>query len=291
MKVTPTRISFCHQTWQSQVNIQYVENHEQSTYVITDATPFHPVSHIWPDHPADTGVLIAGNHEVPVLDCQVGAVELDSGQLYVGAAIPVKRDTEGWVFVVVHCLALTNTLCVGDQVTLVVDKAYQQALSRGHTAGHLAYLALNKVLAEDYWRKDAERKDPHGYCDFNSYAQVTSFVTEDKCLDTYRLGKTLRKRGLNSADMLSDLKQIEAKVNTQLMEWLAKPVPVVIDCQGPNLTDSRYWQCDLGEGQTASIPCGGTHCCHLNELAAIEVTLVEVDGQTVEMHTNVTAAN
>ncbi len=131
-----------------------------------------------------------------MLDCQVGAVELASGKLFVGTEIPVKRDTEGWVFVVVHVLPRTEAVAVGDAALLEVDKEYQLSLSRGHSAGHIAYLALNKVLAQNYWRKDADRKDPHGNYDFNSYAQETSFVTSDKCLDTYRLGKTLRKRGV-----------------------------------------------------------------------------------------------
>lgn len=222
-----------------------------------------------------------------VVDCQVGAVELASGELYVGQAIPVKRDTEGWAFVVVHVLPFTDTFDAGDIALLEVDKEYQLSLSRGHSAGHIAYLALNKVLAQNYWRKDADRKDPHGNYDFNSYAQETSFVTPDKCLDTYRLGKTLRKRGLNSADMLSDLKSIEQQVNVLLGDWLKRDVAITVDCHGEHLTDSRYWQCDLGEGEIAVIPCGGTHASHLSDFGSIHVTLVEIDSQTIEMHTDV----
>ncbi len=290
MTITATKTRFCHQTWQLEAQIQLVQSTEEVTYVITDVTPFHPVSHIWPDHPADKGTLKVNGAEHDVVDCQVGAVEQESGALYVGSDIPVKRDAEGWVFVVVHVLSRTESLAINDLVILAVDKDYQNALSRGHTAGHLAYLALNKVLAEDYWRKDADRKDPHGYYDFNSYAQVTSYVTPDKCLDTYRLGKTLRKRGLNSADMLNDLQAIAEKVNGQLVEWLQRDTMITMECHGDRLTDSRYWKCDLGEGQLAVIPCGGTHASHLNEFAFIQVKLVELDAQTIEMHTNVNAA-
>ncbi|HCG5237196.1 TPA: alanyl-tRNA editing protein [Vibrio parahaemolyticus] len=289
MTITATQTRFCHQTWQLDAQIQLVQNHNEVTYVVTDVTPFHPVSHIWPDHPADKGILVFNDQQFEVIGCQVGAIEVATGELFVGAAIPVKRDTEGWLFVVVHVLALVDTLSQGTRVTLKVDKEYQQALSRGHSAGHLAYLALNKVLADGYWRKDADRKDPHGYYDFNSYAQETSFVTPDKCVDTYRLGKTLRKRGLNSADMLSDLSDIEHKVNAQLSEWLQRKETIIIECHGDNLTDSRYWKCDLGEGEIAVIPCGGTHAGHLNEFASIQVTLIECDPQTIEMHTEVKA--
>ena len=52
------------------------------TYVITEMTPFHPVSHIWPDHPADKGTLTAMGTGYEVMDCQVGAVELASGELH-----------------------------------------------------------------------------------------------------------------------------------------------------------------------------------------------------------------
>ncbi|MGR5158807.1 alanyl-tRNA editing protein [Vibrio owensii] len=287
MTTTATKTRFCHQTWQLEAHVQIVLSTSEATYVVTDVTPFHPVSHIWPDHPADKGTMTVNGKSFDVIDCQVGAVELASGELYVGQTIPVKRDTEGWAFVVVHILPFTDTFGAGDIALLDVDKEYQLSLSRGHSAGHIAYLALNKVLAQSYWRKDADRKDPHGNYDFNSYAQETSFVTPDKCLDTYRLGKTLRKRGLNSADMLSDLKSIEQQVNVLLGDWLKRDVAITVDCHGEHLTDSRYWQCDLGEGEIAVIPCGGTHASHLSDFGSIHVTLVEIDSQTIEMHTDV----
>lgn len=287
MTITATKTRFCHQTWQLEAHVQIVLSTSEATHVVTDVTPFHPVSHIWPDHPADKGTMTVNGKSFDVIDCQVGAVELASGELYVGQAIPVKRDTEGWAFVVVHILPFTDTFGAGDIALLDVDKEYQLSLSRGHSAGHIAYLALNKVLAQNYWRKDADRKDPHGNYDFNSYAQETSFVTPDKCLDTYRLGKTLRKRGLNSADMLSDLKSIEQQVNVLLGDWLKRDVAITVDCHGEYLTDSRYWQCDLGEGEIAVIPCGGTHASHLSDFGSIHVTLVEIDSQTIEMHTDV----
>ncbi|MDW1810581.1 alanyl-tRNA editing protein, partial [Vibrio sp. Vb2362] len=100
MTITATKTRFCHQTWQLEAQIQLVQYTEEVTYVITDVTPFHPVSHIWPDHPADKGTLKVNGAEHDVVDCQVGAVEQESGALYVGSDIPVKRDAEGWVFVV-----------------------------------------------------------------------------------------------------------------------------------------------------------------------------------------------
>lgn len=285
MRVTATITQFCHNTWQLQSNVQMTKQDEEFLLVVTERTPFHPVSHIWPDHPADRGTL--NGHSV--LDCQVGAVELESGELFVGKAIPVKRDEPGWVFVVVHCLAGNVTeINENDVVTLEVDKAYQLSLSRGHSAGHIAYLALNKVLVEgSYWRKDADRKDPHGNYDFNSYAQESSFVSEDQCVDTYRLGKTLRKRGLNSADVVQDLSVIEEQVNQQIAAWLSLGSDIVVECSGERLTDSRYWLCDLNEGEIAKIPCGGTHVSSLKEFSIISTSLRQVDEQNIEMRSHV----
>lgn len=129
----------------------------------------------------------------------------------------------------VHQLSASASIInIHDEIVLSVDKEYQASLSRGHSAGHIASLALNKVLAESYWRKDADRKDPLGSYDFNSYAQVTSFVTQELCTDKYRLGKTLKKRGLNVADLLANLDGIEANINQMIADWLVEPLPVVM---------------------------------------------------------------
>ncbi|MGR5168225.1 alanyl-tRNA editing protein [Vibrio astriarenae] len=291
MQLSPTTVKFCHNTWSLSAQVQLVKHEDGKTYLITDQTPFHPVSHIWPDHPADRGQIKIEENAYSVVDCLVGAVELSTQALHVDKAIPVKRDEFGWAFVVVHVLNEEVSPEAGSVVELEVDKAYQQALSRGHSAGHLAYLALNKVLVEGgYWRKKADRKDPHGNYDFNSYAQETSFVSEDLCVDQYRIGKTLRKRGLNSADMLNEIDTLAVKVNDQLATWLAKGSAVAMECQGNALTNSRYWHCDLGEEAPAVIPCGGTHVQSLTEYTAITVTLTVKDAQNIEMRTCVTAA-
>ena len=282
---TPTISQFCHQIWQLNSEVLLVEQGADYLYVVTHSSPFHPVSHIWPDHPADKGTIDG----YPVLNCQVGAVKVSTGQLYVGELIPVKRNEPGWNFVVVHCLAKESKAIKTNQVVnLTVDKAYQLSLSRGHSAGHLSSLALNKVLTQQgFWRKDADRKDPHGNYDFNSYAQVSSFVSPEKCIDHYRLGKTIRKRGLNSSEMLEKLKSIEVLVNQQLGAWVELKSPVKIRCEGDTLIDSRYWHCDLGESTEAVIPCGGTHVSCLDEYRQITVRLMCIDEQNIEMHTDV----
>ena len=293
MKISPTVVTFCDQTYKLETKVQLTVNGKDAFYLVTEETPFHPVSHIWPDHPADKGVIIlADGTQIEVQDCVMGAIELSSTTLHIGEQIPVKRDTQGWVFVAVHCIAkdaenikTLETISDVSMIVLQVDQNYQQALSRGHSAGHLASFALNKVLNDDYWRKDADRKDSHGYYDFNSYAQVSSFVTPDTCKDTYRLGKTLRKRGLNSAAMIENLATIERAVNDQLLSWLSLRSPVTMQCAGSALTDSRYWRCDLGESKIAEMPCGGTHVRSLTEFHQITVHINQLDEQHIEMHT------
>ncbi|ENM5737865.1 alanyl-tRNA editing protein [Vibrio mimicus] len=288
MSYSATEVTFPQGITSLDSQVMLCQLHSAGVDVVTYKTPFHPVSHIWPDHPADRGVLIWQGCEYPVTDCLVGAVEQASGHLYVGNDIPVKRDESGWVFVVVHRLSEVTTLFqVGDSVQLMIDEQYQVSLGRGHSAGHLAYLALNKVLAQSYWRKDADRKDPHGYFDFNSYAQISSFVTPNCSTDLYRLGKTLRKRGLNSDDVLRDLDLIEQNTNQQLVQWLALASPIQLECEGLALTDSRYWVCDLHESVKARIPCGGTHANGLDAFRAIHVTLKQVDEQHIEAVTYV----
>ncbi|PSV23215.1 metal-dependent hydrolase [Photobacterium leiognathi subsp. mandapamensis] len=282
---TPTQVVFTQNQWQIESQVLMMLPNNGLYYVVTQCTSFHPISHIWPDHPADKGQISFDDQSIEVIDCVVGAVELSTQTLFVAQDIPVKRDTEGWVFVVVHVIATNAALTVGDTVTLTVDKAYQQSLSRGHSAGHLSSLALNKVLHEAFWRKEPSRKDELGYYDFHSYAQEKSEVTPDLSTDTYRLGKTLRKRGLNSAELLTALDDVAIKMNQQLSLWLALKTPVVMRREGEYLTDSRYWQCDLAQEGSLEIPCGGTHVSSLAEYSAITVSFEVISEQEIVMRT------
>ncbi|AJR09705.1 metal-dependent hydrolase [Photobacterium gaetbulicola Gung47] len=285
--ISATQVLFPERIYQCEASIQLMTDHpEQGCYVVTDQTPFHPVSHIWPDHPADRGSLIHQGKPYDVVGCHVGAVEQVSGQLYVGADIPVKRDTPGWGFVVVHQLAQGLDCQPGSEVILSVDEQYQLALSRGHSGGHLSSLALNKVLHHGYWRKDASRKDELGHYDFHSYAQTESRVTQDCSTDTYRIGKTLRKRGLNAADMLAALPAITEQINQQLAQWCEAGYAVEMRREGPALTDSRYWRCDLQEGEVVEIPCGGTHVRSLAEYAMLRVEFRVASEQELVMLTH-----
>ncbi|MGP4096703.1 metal-dependent hydrolase [Nonomuraea sp. KM90] len=233
--------------------------------LVAAETPFHPLDHTWPDQPADRGT-IGG---LPVVDCVTGAQSTTgptTGEIFLGESIPVRRGTEGWEWLVVHVTGAP--LPVGAEVDLEVDPAFRAALSYGHTACHLAALALNAALA-DHWRKEA-RPDALGSPDFDQAAITSSRIVPHGSVDVYRLGKSLRKKGFSGEDL--DPAEVARRVNDRLAAWVAADAPVRLDVPGPGLTARRTWHCSLPEGE-ASIPCGGTHVGHTAELAGVAVEL------------------
>ncbi|MFJ4794779.1 alanyl-tRNA editing protein [Kitasatospora purpeofusca] len=241
--------------------------------VVTGATPFHPLDHTWPDQPADLGTLTVDGVELAVVDCLTGAVGPDGGQVLVGADIPVRRGDEEWSWLVLHVLAADPGDIVGRSAALAVDAGRRGALSASHSGCHLLALALNEALAPR-WRKDPGRTDAFGHPDFDSLAMASSVMDTEASTDTYRLGKSLRKKGFTAeateefpalADALPELTEA---VNRRLAGWVAADAAVRIDVPGPELTARREWNCELPEG-AARIFCGGTHLHHLGELAEL----------------------
>lgn len=228
--------------------------------VLLDRTAFHPVDHTWPDQGADRGTL--GGQLV--LDAIVGAT--DGTALFVGRDIPVRKGEPGWAFVVVHIVGQP----VGGEVEVDVDAAYRAALSIGHSACHLASLALNHALAAA-WSKEAPI-DAAGSPNFDALAIETSTIVENGSVDVYRIGKSLRKKGFVPSALEGD---IEAAANARLVELLATHAAVSIERDGPGLADRRYWVC--GDYR---IPCGGTHPTSVDDLGAMAIRLerTEVEG-------------
>lgn len=258
-----------------------VLNLGQSTGVITDRTPFHPVDPSWPDQPADHGTL----NGLPVTDCLVGAIGAD-GEVSVGGGITVRRGDPEYSWVVVHVVQ-GATAEVGDTVDLRVDAGRRAALSRVHTACHVAALALNAVVA-DLWRKEVV-VDGIGNPDFDRIALTESRMTPDEARDTYRLGKSLRKKGFDTAALFGDLEAVAARVNAVVQAWIDADSSVQIEVTGPTLTDMRFWCCHVPEG-TFRIACGGTHVTALRELGQVQVHYEQPDEATLVAVTRVTPA-
>jgi alanyl-tRNA synthetase len=235
--------------------------------VVTESTSFHPVDAAWPDQPADTGSLRIGEVELPVVDAMVAAT--DGTAFHLGAEIPVRKGTEGWSFLVAHLVTEGAPVAEGDAVIVRADASLRRALSVGHTACHVASLALNQALAGN-WSKPT-RDDALGVPDFDGTAIASSRIVPDGSVDEYRLNKSLRRAGFDTSSLAADvLGELAASVTATIAEWAAAGAPVRIDRDGDGLTDRRYWVAELPAG-TARIPCGGTHVGSLAELGDVRV--------------------
>ena len=234
--------------------------------VVVDRTPFHPLDHGWPDQPGDTG-LLEGR---PVLDSLTGALD-DDGRLLVDGEIEVRRGDPGRTWVVVHVLAAADAPAVGDIVALTVDGDRRTPLSRGHSACHLAALALNETTAR-FWSKEPSRRDSRGFPFLDQIAVQVSRIGPDGAYDAYRAGKSLRKAGFDAAAFLAERESVAAEANGLLAAWVARGAVSRVDTGGdPTLTARRTWFCDV-PGGPAVIPCGGTHVADIASLGAVRVS-------------------
>ncbi|MWB97469.1 metal-dependent hydrolase [Agromyces seonyuensis] len=239
--------------------------------VLTDETPVHPVDARWPDQSADRAEFVLGgdgSRRIPIVDAIVGAT--DGASLFVGDDVPVRPGAEGWASVVVHVVdaADAGALQEGDAVGFQVDPELRAALSLGHTACHLASLALNLAVA-DRWSKQP-RTDGLGTPDFDGLAIERSRILEGGSLDRYRLNKSLRRAGFQTEGLVDALAEIERRVEARLAIWVDAAAPIRIERAGDALADRREWVAELPEG-TVRIPCGGTHVHSTAELAGLRV--------------------
>jgi alanyl-tRNA synthetase len=234
--------------------------------VVLDRTAFHPVDGAWPDQPADRGRMRWSGSEATIVDAVTGGIH--EGELLLGTELPVRMGTPGWTFVVAHLIDAAPP-AVGETVEVEADAEHRHALSAGHTACHLASLALDAALA-DAWSKPV-RPDALGNPGFDGAAIQSSRIEPFASVDVYRVGKSLRKAGFDPA-ALDDPDAVAARANTLLAEWVASGAPVHIDRDDDALSSRRAWVCEL-PGAEARIPCGGTHLVGLGELVSITVAL------------------
>jgi len=283
-----TRVTYPAGSTSQVTTVLHIEDlQDDRAAVLLDATSCHPVDASWPDQGADRGVLRprTTGSDIPILDCIVAAT--DDQKLYVGADIPVRKGEAGWAFVVAHIVARESAPAEGETVDVVVDAEYRRALSIGHTACHVASLALNRAVA-DRWTKDA-RLDGLGAPDFDGLAIESSVIGENGSIDRFRLNKSLRRKGFTTDGLADDLEHIEAAVNATLAGWSTAGTGIRIDRTGDGLTDRRYWACEL-DHTAVSIPCGGTHASSLAELGTVRVALSIADAEGTPVFTMETFA-
>lgn len=282
--MSPTVVTFPAGDVRGEGEIIAVHSHPDGAVVVARATPFHPVDHTWPDQSGDAGTVSLGDERVGVTEAVMVAVSED-GSFAVGSDIPVKRGAEGWTWLVGHRLGVSEPpawVAEGVMVSLEVDVTRRAGLSRGHTACHLASLALDLAVA-DLWRKDPGT-DALGNPNFEGRANQTSRIHENGSVDEYRLGKSLRRAGFDTETFAATLTEREARINEQLSVWSVSGAASEVETDGPSIVDRRRWRCALPEGD-AVIACGGTHVRSLNEFESISVALEMRDAQTLVMTT------
>lgn len=238
--------------------------------VILDSTASHPVDTAWPDQPSDRGVIRGATGGVRIERAVMGGIR--DGALLLGTDLPVRTGTEGWTFVVAHLIDGAAP-AEGERVEVVADAELRAALCAGHTACHLASLALDGALA-DSWTKETPL-DALGHAAFDQLAIATSRIHEHGSIDTYRIGKSLRRKGFSPAG-LDDLDAVSARANALLAEWARAGGAVRIERDDAAITARRMWVCALPVGEVR-IPCGGTHVDDLSAFAGIEVALDRAD--------------
>jgi len=239
--------------------------------VVVDRTPFHPLDHGWPDQAGDTGLLAGAR----VLDSLTGALD-DDGRLLVDGDVDVRRGDPGRTWVVVHVLAAADAPAVGGTVALTVDADRRTAFSRGHSACHLAALALNETTAR-FWSKEPSRRDSRGFPFLDQIAVQVSRIDPNASYDAYRAGKSLRKAGFDAAGFLTERDTVSAEANALLAAWVERGAVSRIDTDGdPTLAARRTWFCDV-PGGPAVIPCGGTHVADIATLGAVRVAYTPTD--------------
>ena len=234
-------------------------SHGSKKYIVTDTTPFHPEDHTWPDQPADTGWIQAEGQRTEISNALVGAFHQGMpDDICFGEEIPVRRGEPAWTFFVAHEIGDQKVKFEkNSQVLLSVDESKRAHISRQHSAAHFMSLAMNKCLV-DFWNKDPKKHDCFGHANFDALAIQSSQISESSSIDTYRLGKSLRKKGFNAAGFISSRNEIEDCINTVLTTWLSEKPKCCVSPGESKLTAKRIWSAKLSNGM-AEIQCGGTH--------------------------------
>lgn len=251
--------------------------------VICDETPVHPVSFRWPDQPADRGVMVtAGGQRLEITDAWTGMANAETGELVFGEdARALGRTGDEWKSVVIHVIT-GDAPAAGETVSIEVDADRRRKLSLAHTAAHLSAFALNRA-AKSYWTKEGAALDTLGNPDFDKEAIVSALLSEQASVDTYRVGKTLRKKGFELDRFVADLPAVIEAINETLRGWLSQPTAISLTPVPSTLDTRRLWECLL-DGKQAQMYCAGTHVASLQDIAAITVSIEPVDGGIV-MHT------
>lgn len=256
--------------------------------IFVDQTSFHPVDNRWNDQPADKGTITCNGIDYSVIDCYLAAFEVGNDKLFFDKDIPVKRNVDGWIFLVAHIIDDPQQLFTNDykmRLDMKVDPYSRNALSAAHSACHLAALAFNKIT-KDYWKGTVDKLDSLGNPNLDSLTIFASKIQPFQSFDSYRFGKSIRKKGLNSATLLTDIQTIEDQINIQLKSWLSDISDITVAPLPSIITAQRNWHCQLPDGE-AIVPCGGTHIKRFTETQEISVQFSLLSENEIIMNTKI----
>lgn len=210
------------------IHYENLRNDSSKIMLFTRETPFHPIDNRWPDQPSDKGIITLDNEDIIVQECFTATYNKNTKEILVDKEISARKNDPECFFLVAHIVD-KNTIekhkdLIDKKVKLKVDEDYRYLLSKAHSACHLAALALNKATNK-YWKKEFQ-KDSLGNFDLDSIAVIESKITDKQSFDRYRLGKSVKKKGFDSALFLSEIDSIEKEINAQIKTWLSNDLEI-----------------------------------------------------------------
>ncbi len=239
--------------------------------VITSNSPFYPKNYKWGDQKSDIGVIVLNNQAVNIVKTYT-AVIIDS-MIYIDHDIPNKLNIEDKLIPAHYLESLNGLECqsiVGAKVKLSVDAEVRHKISAAHSMAHFMSLALNKVTNK-YWNKDYDKDGLENY-NLDKAAIFKSSISELKSIDTYRLGKSLKKKGFDKASFLESIVSINEEINLILKNWLVTGSEIRVEYTSQDIGSLRLWKSTV-ENRPVVIPCGGTHIKNTEEIQDVKVEI------------------
>ncbi len=242
--------------------------------IVTKVTCMHPRDFRWPDQPADRGSLLINGKLVSVTDTVKARVIEGGYQIDKDITLQRGKESSEATLVVIHCLDEMIDARTGDNVDISVDQDYRFSISSGHSASHLLTLGLNEVLS-DFWKK-VPRIDENGFPAFTEMTLVKSEISEFACQDTFRIGKSLKKKGFDAELLWQSLPEIEMKLNEFIDNIVSdNSAKVLMRPSECSINEHRKWHLDANRSYTKS--CGGTHLTNFSQISHMRVALSQGD--------------
>lgn len=263
-----------------------ITEYQDNVVVVTDQTPFHPIDPWWPDQPSDRGWLIIEGRSMRVTGAILVGINSPSGEIRLGDISSIKRSDASWKWCVGHIVRLEGVdLPVGTGCELVVDSPFRAAIAVGHSACHVAALALNAALNK-FWRKEAAR-DSWGNVDFDQMAIQRSTIESYGSVDQYRIGRAVRKSGFKADEFWKEFDEIPREIIRLANDIAQSGSKITVEPDHVTFAARRTWSIQY-RGAQLSIPCGGVHPRSLGEIRGINITFQKL-AEDVEfsMHTRV----